>query len=327
MEWVETTGRSIDEAKERALDQLGVHEEDADFDVLEEPRPGLFGRIRGEARVRARVRPTQPRAKTERRERKRKPSPADTEATGDAGDASSADVAATEAALASEAAATTAAGAAATTAAKPRSRSKPRAAVEASTDRSKASTTRVTEPGIGELDEVDDGPTDRTDGADEGDTEARTAERTAAVAFLQGLADALGEPDAVATVTVLGDDEAEVRLDGGDLGLLIGPRGQTLIAVQDLMRLAAQKRGTDRRGKLRIDIAGYRERRREALARFTEQVADEVRSTGTARALEPMSSMDRKIVHDAANELDGVETISEGEDPFRRVVIRPTLSV
>ena len=57
MEWVETTGRTIDEAKELALDQLGVHEEDAEFDVLEEPRPGLFGRIRGEARVRARVRP------------------------------------------------------------------------------------------------------------------------------------------------------------------------------------------------------------------------------------------------------------------------------
>ena len=74
MEWVETTGRSIDEAKELALDQLGVHEEDAEFDVVEEPRPGLFGRMRGEARVRARVRPTQPRPKTERRDRKRKSS-------------------------------------------------------------------------------------------------------------------------------------------------------------------------------------------------------------------------------------------------------------
>src|SRR5947208_9948347 len=73
MEWVETTGRSVEEAKELALDQLGVLEDDAEFDVLEEPRPGLFGRIRGEARVRARVRPTQPRAKAERRDRKRKP--------------------------------------------------------------------------------------------------------------------------------------------------------------------------------------------------------------------------------------------------------------
>ena len=152
---------------------------------------------------------------------------------------------------------------------------------------------------------------------------AQQAERDAAAAFLQGLADALGEP-ARAEIVVVGDDEAEVRLEGGDLGLLIGPRGQTLLAVQDLTRLASQKRGADRHGRLRIDIAGYRERRKVALARFTEQVADEVRSSGTSRALEPMSSMDRKIVHDAVNELAGVETISEGEEPFRRVVIRPT---
>src|SRR5215207_11327369 len=73
MEWVETTGRTVEEAKELALDQLGVHEEDAEFDVVEEPRPGLFGRLRGEARVRARVRPAQPRPKADRRERRRKP--------------------------------------------------------------------------------------------------------------------------------------------------------------------------------------------------------------------------------------------------------------
>src|SRR3954451_19154907 len=71
MEWVETTGRSIEEAKDRALDQLGVDEQDAEFEVLEEPRPGLFGRFRSEARVRARVLPTAPRPKVERRERRR----------------------------------------------------------------------------------------------------------------------------------------------------------------------------------------------------------------------------------------------------------------
>ena len=71
MEWVETTGRTVEEAKEKALDQLGVHEEDAEFEVVEEPKAGLFGRVRGEARVRARVRPTQVRQKIERRDRKR----------------------------------------------------------------------------------------------------------------------------------------------------------------------------------------------------------------------------------------------------------------
>lgn len=68
MEWVETTGETIEEAKSRALDQLGVAEDDAEFEVLDEPKPGLFGRMRGEARVRARVRPTSPRRKQERRD-------------------------------------------------------------------------------------------------------------------------------------------------------------------------------------------------------------------------------------------------------------------
>ena len=70
MEWVETTGKTVEEAKDAALDQLGVDEQDAEFEVVEEPKTGLFGRTRGEARVRARVRPTQPRPKVERRDRR-----------------------------------------------------------------------------------------------------------------------------------------------------------------------------------------------------------------------------------------------------------------
>src|SRR3954454_21855786 len=71
MEWVETTGRTVEEAKEHALDQLGVDEVDAEFEVLEEPKSGLFGRMRSEARVRARVRPQAPPPKLERRDRRR----------------------------------------------------------------------------------------------------------------------------------------------------------------------------------------------------------------------------------------------------------------
>ena len=71
MQWVETTGRTIEEAKNTALDQLGVADTDAEFEILEEPKAGLFGRTRGEARVRARVRPRSPRPKVERRDRRR----------------------------------------------------------------------------------------------------------------------------------------------------------------------------------------------------------------------------------------------------------------
>ena len=67
MEWVETTAKTVDEAKDLALDQLGVTADEAEFEVLDEPRPGLFGRLRGEARVRARVRPASVRPKQQRR--------------------------------------------------------------------------------------------------------------------------------------------------------------------------------------------------------------------------------------------------------------------
>ena len=145
-------------------------------------------------------------------------------------------------------------------------------------------------------------------------------ERQRAIAFLETLSQAFGTP-AVATSSDADDGAIEVRLDGGDLGMMIGPRGQTLLAIQDLTRLAAQR--NEHATRLRIDIGGYREKRREALVRFTEQVARDVVSSGTARRLEPMSAADRKVVHDAAGQIDGVTTTSEGEDPNRRVVILP----
>src|SRR6478609_11186724 len=72
MQWVETTGRTIEDAKEAALDQLGIDESEAEFEVVEEPKTGLFGRPRGEARIRARVVPKAPRPKQERRPRRQK---------------------------------------------------------------------------------------------------------------------------------------------------------------------------------------------------------------------------------------------------------------
>ena len=72
MEWVVVTAKTVDAAKELALDQLAVAADDAEFEVLEEPRPGLFGRLRGEARVRARVRPAAVRPKRDRRERSKR---------------------------------------------------------------------------------------------------------------------------------------------------------------------------------------------------------------------------------------------------------------
>ena len=71
MEWVEVTAKTIAEAKDKALDYLGVDEAQAEFEILEEPRTGLFRRVKGEARVRARIKPSRPRPKADRRDRRR----------------------------------------------------------------------------------------------------------------------------------------------------------------------------------------------------------------------------------------------------------------
>jgi spoIIIJ-associated protein len=141
--------------------------------------------------------------------------------------------------------------------------------------------------------------------------------------FLDGLVDAF-ELDGELRTEEVDEEMIEVQVVGDDLGLLIGPKGQTLAAVQELARTVVQRRAEGNpRGRFRIDVGGYRQRRREALERFTRSVADEVKASGVQKALEPMNASDRKVVHDTINEIDGVETTSEGEEPQRRVVILP----
>lgn len=137
--------------------------------------------------------------------------------------------------------------------------------------------------------------------------------------FLEGLLEAFGLSGRI--VTEHKDGDVELHVEGDDLGLLIGPRGQTLSAVQDLTRMVIERDPAG--GRLRVDIGGYRRKRREALERFSRQIAEEVLSTGTRRVLEPMGSIDRKVVHDTVQAIDGVRSISEGEEPHRRVVILP----
>ena len=139
--------------------------------------------------------------------------------------------------------------------------------------------------------------------------------------FVQGLTAAFGVSGQ--TSTVIEGDEIEVSVDGSDLGLLVGPRGSTLQAVQDITRVVSQRRMGDHETRLRVDVGGYRAKRKEALSRFVNQVADDVVATGTARALEPMPSADRKVIHDALTGRTDIATHSEGEDPYRRVIISP----
>ena len=140
--------------------------------------------------------------------------------------------------------------------------------------------------------------------------------------FLTGLLAEYGVEDTVESRLIV-DETVEIAATGEDLGMLVGPRGSTLAALQDLTRAVVQRQCPSRTDRILVDVAGYRERRSAALKRFSVQIADEVIASGHEKALEPMSPADRKAVHDAINEMDGVVTRSEGEDPYRHVVIAP----
>jgi spoIIIJ-associated protein len=282
MEWVETTGKTVDEAMDRALAHLGVHRDDAEVEVLEEPKAGLFGRVRGEARVRARVRPSGPRPKRSRRSGERNDRPRNSGGRNDR--------ALTE--------------------------RKPEREVRRDSGRPAP---RSSVPGAEKSKKV----LPKEDSMAEGISLAEQG--SIAKEFLVGL---LLSMDIKAEVSIKELDEETVELSVNadpptELGVLVGPRGTTLQALQEVTRTVVQSKSPSRTDRILVDVAQYRERRVAALGRFARQVAQEVVETGEERALEPMSAADRKAVHDALSEQDGVATRSEGEDPRRFVVVSP----
>jgi spoIIIJ-associated protein len=116
---------------------------------------------------------------------------------------------------------------------------------------------------------------------------------------------------------------AVVSIEGGDdLEKLVGPRGNVLESLQELTRLAVQQE-TGTRSRLMLDIAGWRADRREELADLGRATAERVLAEGEKIRLQPMTPFERKVVHDAVAQVDGVHSESEGEDPRRRVVVFP----
>jgi spoIIIJ-associated protein len=121
------------------------------------------------------------------------------------------------------------------------------------------------------------------------------------------------------------DDRIAARVEGDDLGLLIGRRGQTIDAVQ-LICYRVAFRGRGDRKRVSVDAAGYRERRRETVERQADRAAERALETGKEIELEPMSATERKIVHDRLADRSGLETFSEGEEPERCVIVAPLLN-
>ena len=139
-------------------------------------------------------------------------------------------------------------------------------------------------------------------------------------ALLDEIVDAL-ELDAEVIVEET-PDEIAARVEGEELGLLIGRRGQTIDAVQ-LVCYRVAFRGRGERKRVSVDAAGYRERRRETVERQADRAADRALETGKEIELEPMSPTERKIIHDRLKERSGLETFSEGEEPERCVIVAP----
>ena len=143
-----------------------------------------------------------------------------------------------------------------------------------------------------------------------------------AVDFTRGLVEAFGAKAEVASHL---EDEDTVLVDvtGDNLGLLVGPAGATLAAVEELVRTVVQRQTGGHGVRIHVDVAGYRAKRREALSEFAGSSRSECTTRMRSRRSSPMSASDRKVVHDVVAEMEGVTTTSEGEEPRRRVVIRP----
>jgi spoIIIJ-associated protein len=120
-------------------------------------------------------------------------------------------------------------------------------------------------------------------------------------------------------------DQIVGRVDGEDVGLLIGRRGQTIDAVQ-LLCYRAAFRGLPERKRVVVDAAGYRLRRREAVERQADRAAERALQTGKEIELEPMTPTERRVVHQYLKDRAGVETFSEGDEPERCVIVAPLLS-
>ncbi|MEO1065112.1 MAG: R3H domain-containing nucleic acid-binding protein [Actinomycetota bacterium] len=389
MEWVVITGSTVTEARERALDHLGVDDAEVEIEVLDEPGGRLFWKT--DARVRARIVPRQAPARRERRRGGKGRNGSGSGRGGRRGKGGGQRQSGGSA-KGQESAKGQRGGASSPTKGERRSGQEPakgqrrdgqesgsqdgdqgerasssgdgrrrrggrgrgrggqgRPATDTATGSAPADgeDVRAPEPGTtppSPEPEVGTTPptpesaapvaperpaTGRNERATEAqevsDDEMQTLEEQVEVAeeFLEGLVDAFGLSATIERNDV--DDElVELQVLGDDLGLLIGRRGSTVQAVNEVLRTGLQRRASGTaEGRVRADIGRYRERRREALARFAAEQAAEVIESGEERALEPMNSADRKVVHDAINEIDGVETLSEGAEPRRWVVIAP----
>ncbi|MCL2780547.1 MAG: single-stranded DNA-binding protein [Actinomycetia bacterium] len=176
------------------------------------------------------------------------------------------------------------------------------------------------DPGVEVLDDPREATVEAATEGDEGDL--LVAEGDIAADYLERLLDVIDYDGDIDLDVENG--RAVVAIVGNNLKSLVGARGETLDALQELTRLAvAQKTGV--RSRLMLDISGYRKARRGELTKLARASAARVVADGAPVRLEPMNPFERKVVHDAVAAIDGVRSESEGEGPARRVVVWPAV--
>lgn len=322
MEWVNITAKSLPEAIDLALDNLGVDESEAEIEILEEPRQGLFGRQRGNARIRARVKPKGTRPKVERGRSRRRSgaeggssgggaregAASGTRSRGGGGGQGRDDAGAESTNGSADSGAEETTGVTAPAAGESTGRSRG----------GRAGGGRGREGGGGGSGNGRSGGSDRQSSREPVEEASMEEVSSQLESFLSGLSEAFGH-DGRVTITS-DDDEGVLGMVEGRHGLMVGPRARTLDAIQELARVSVQ-RSAPSSIRIKVDVGGYRDVRREALRAFALEAAAAVRLDGRERLLEPMSSADRKVVHDALSSEPGIETRSAGNEPYRRVVV------
>lgn len=319
MAFVEKTGKSVDEAVAAALEELKITADEAVIEVLEEGKKGFFGFGRKDARVRVSV----------------KEAPVAVENI--AAPEKTVSEAASEAVSAVKAAADVAAGALAKKAETVKADAVSAAedfgkkAADAAEDLSKKAVDAkddAVDSAISALNALKSEHYGRERGERGGRKEFREPRKyavndeavNAAREFLQKVFNAMRIEVVMEKFINKYDGSVTLRLHGADMGILIGKHGQTLDSLQYLTNLVANK-NSDERVRVVIDVEDYRDRRIETLTRLARRLADKVKRTGERVALEPMNPHERKIIHMALQRDNRVTTLSEGDDPFRHVVI------
>lgn len=312
MEWIETTAKTIEEAQETALDKLGVDTADAEFEVLEEPRQGLFGRTRGQARIRARIAPQSQRGKDDGARRKRKPRGKGDGQNGrkrsdnnkprsEQGEKPRKSAPKSDTADDSDA--------------KPAASGGAKGNARGASGKNNRNRNQSGSQNGGRRERTPRSKSDSPKKEDASMEEVSTCVET----FLSGLTEAFGLDTGVVLDT--SNDEIMATIEGKH-GLLLGPKARTLDAIQELTRVTAQ-RTVPSSIRIKVDVGGYRQNRKELLQDFARKAGAKAVEESVEVVLEPMSSADRKVVHDELNDFEGVDTRSAGTDPRRRVVVVP----